>query len=274
MRRVLPALLLLPVLAFLASGCGSGSALSLDPVASAATKTQHAGTFHFDFKASIGLFGQQLQFSGSGVSDTANGAAQLTMDFSGLPAALTKNGSTVEAIIVDKTMYVKLPFLNAHVPTGKAWMKVDLAQAARASGGSLSSFDDADPQQWLRQLLVSSDTQKLGTDTVQGEQMTHYSLRIDLSKLAQVPADKRAAVQGAPAQLDMKKIPVDVWVDSQGLVRRESISSTLGKAASGNSSLTLTMNMSDFGTTSSITAPPADQVFDATKLALQRAASK
>jgi hypothetical protein len=257
-------LLVLPVVAVLAAGCGSGGGtLALDPVASAATKTQQTGTYSFDYTASMQVLGRQFSFSGNGQSDTTSGRLQMTMDFSGLPAQLTQNGSTAEFVLADKVMYLKMPFLSGMLPGGKQWMKVDLAKAARQAGTSLGSFGQLDPQQWLQQLLASSDTQKLGTDTVQGEQMTHYRTTVDPSKLtANVPAAQRAAVRKAMKQIGMSTIPVDVWVDGTGLLRRESLSLTFGQGLQG-ATMKMTFDMHDFGEPVNVEVPPADQVFDA-----------
>jgi hypothetical protein len=264
MRRLLPALLVLPVVAVLAAGCGGGgSALSLDPVASAATKTQQTGTYAFDYTASMAVLGQRFSFSGNGQSDTANGRMQMTMDFSGLPAQLTQNGSTAEFVLADKVMYLKMPFLSGMLPGGKQWMKIDLSAAAKQAGTSLGSFGQLDPQQWLQQLLASSNTQKLGTDTVQGEQMTHYRTTIDPDKaISKVPAAQRAAVRKAMKQIGVSTIPVDVWVDGKGLLRQESISLTLGQGLQ-NAAMKMTFDMHDFGEPVNVEVPPADQVFDA-----------
>lgn len=255
---------MLPVIAVLAAGCGSGGGtLSLDPVASAATKTQQAGTYAFDYTASMEVLGQQFSFSGNGDSDTTNGRMQMTMDFSGLPAAMTQNGSTAEFVLADKVMYLKMPFLSGMLPGGKQWLKVDLAKAARQAGTSLGSFSQVDPQQWLQQLLASSDTQKLGTDTVQGEQMTHYRTTVDPSKLSsKLSASQRATVEKAMKQIGMSTIPVDVWVDGNGLLRQESISMTFGQALQG-ATMKMTFDMHDFGETVNVQVPQADQVFDA-----------
>jgi LppX_LprAFG lipoprotein len=263
-RRLLPGLLVLPVVAVLAAGCGSGgSALSLDPVASAATKTQQTGTYSFDYTASMQVLGQQFSFTGNGQSDTANGRMQMSMDFDGLPAQLTQNGSTAEFVLADKVMYLKMPFLSGMLPAGKEWMKVDLGAAAKQAGTSLGSFGQLDPQQWLQQLLASSDTQKLGTDTVQGEQMTHYRTTIDPDKaMSKVPAAQRAAVRKAMKQIGMSTIPVDVWVDGKGLLRQESLSLTLGQGLQ-NAAMKMTFDMHDFGAPVNVEVPPAGKVFDA-----------
>jgi hypothetical protein len=254
----------LPVVAVLAAGCGSGGGtLSLDPVASAATKTQQTGTYSFDYSASMQVLGQQFSFTGNGESDMANGRMQMTMDFTGLPAQLTQNGSTAEFVLADKVMYLKMPFLSGMLPGGKQWMKVDLAAAAKQAGTSLGSFGQLDPQQWLQQLLASNDTKKLGSDTVQGEQMTHYRTTIDPDKaISKVPAAQRAAVRKAMKQIGMSTIPVDVWVDGKGLLRQESLSLTMGQGLQ-NATMKMTYDMHDFGQPVNVEVPPADQVFDA-----------
>jgi hypothetical protein len=259
-------LLAVPVLAFVAAGCGSGGALALDPVASAATKTQQAGTYAFDFTASVHVLGKPLSFSGSGRVDGPNGALDMQMDFGSLlPASLTQGApATAEVRLVDKVAYVNLPFLASKLPSGKSWLKLDLASLASSAG--LGSVDQADPQQYLQQLLASNNTQKVGTDTIDGEQMTHYRTTIDpASRLGEVPAKLRAEARKALRELGTKGIPADVWVDAQGLLRRETVSLAFGRALHG-ATMSMTMNLRDFGTAVDVTAPPADETFDATSL--------
>jgi LppX_LprAFG lipoprotein len=265
MRR-LAFLLLLPVLAFVAAGCGSGGALELDPVASAATKTQQTGTYAFDFTASVHVLGRPLSFSGSGQVDGPNGALDMQMDFGSLlPASLTQGApATADVRLVDKVAYVNMPFLASKLPSGKPWLKLDLRSLAGSAG--LGSVSQSDPQQYLQQLLASKNTQTVGTDTIAGEKMTHYRTTIDPSaRLGALPADVRAAARKALKQLGTKGIPADVWVDSQGLLRRESVSLAFGQALQG-ASMSMTMNFHDFGTPVDVAAPPADQTFDATSL--------
>ena len=63
-----------------------------------------------------------------------------------------------------------------------------------------------------------------------------------------------------------------VWVDGAGYIRQFEMS--YDETLSGNTvSMSMIMSMSDYGTTVDVSAPPADQVFDATELAAQGAAS-
>ncbi len=254
MRRLAPVLGLLTLVAVLAAGCGSGGALALDPVAAAATKTQEAGTFAFDYTASIQIFGHTVSLDGSGKTDTSTGAGQMSLSFAGMPG--TANAGA-QMLIVDKTVYVQSSQLAGKLPSGKQWLKVDVSRLAAAKGQPLGSLNEIDPQQWLQQLLASKDTQKLGTDTVQGETMTHYRATVDLSQAA------KGKARDSLSQLGVSSLPVDIWVDGQGLVRQVQTSLSLSKQLQGTS-FTLTFDMHDFGTPVSVTAPPADEVYDAT----------
>src|SRR5579884_193431 len=265
-RRSLPIFLAAAVVAFLAAGCGSGGALSLDPVASAATKTEQAGTYAFDLTLNMQVAGKPLSLTGSGTADDRANTMRMTMNLQSLlPSLFAQNGSTADLVLANDVMYVRITFLSGKLPSGKTWMKLELSSLAQASGG-IGSLGQTDPQQYLQQLLASSTTQKVGTDTIQGEQMTHYTTTVDpAAKLGSVPAAQRAEVRQALTRLGMRSLPVDVWVDSRGLLRRLTVSVDVGKAPQG-ASMTMTLDFRDFGTPVDITAPPADQVFDATSL--------
>ena len=262
-RRLVWAAPVVPVAAvcLLATGCG-GSALALDPVASAATKTEDAGSYKIDFDMSVSAGGEDVHFTGDGFTDTSTGSADLDFGFSGLPSTIAAGGSaTGQLILANDELYMELPVLQAELPGGKQWLELDLAKVAQETGRSLGSFGRLDPQQWLQELLASGQAKAVGQETVQGEQMTHYHADLDPSNLSQVPASDRAQVGAALQQLGVTTIPVDVWVDSNGLVRQEK----LALAANG-SSFSLTTDLSDFGTAVSVTPPPAADVFDATAL--------
>jgi hypothetical protein len=256
-----PVLVLVPVVA----GCG-GASMALDPVASAATNAEKSGAFSFDVKESFVVKGQTITISGHGVTDLASQGSQMSFDIAGLPAALNKNGTAGEAVQMGTVLYMKMPFLEGQIPGGKQWLKLDLARAAQAQGvsvGSASSFN-FDPRQSLQELLASGNAKKIGTETIQGEQMTHYNAVIDPANANQVPADQRAAVEQVLKQAGISTLPVDVWVDDQGMPRQETMSLPLGKAHAE-----VTVDLSKFGAPVTITPPRADQVFDATQLAIK-----
>src|SRR5581483_6389978 len=80
-------------------------------------------------------------------------------------------------------------------------------------------------------------------------------------------AQARAGVQALQRLTKLGKLPVDVWVDSHHLVRREAFSFPIAPSATaGAGSLHITADLYDYGPQPPVTAPPASQVFDASSL--------
>ena len=66
----------------------------------------------------------------------------------------------------------------------------------------------------------------------------------------------------------MPKVPGDVWISKDGLLRRVRISYDLPQGG-GRAHVGMTMNLFDYGAHIGIAAPPGNEVFDATQLAQQ-----
>jgi hypothetical protein len=63
------------------------------------------------------------------------------------------------------------------------------------------------------------------------------------------------------------EMPVDVWVDSHGLVRRIGLALSLA-TGTGRAQVAMTIELFGFGPTPSVTPPPRGEVLDATQAAL------
>ncbi len=267
------------------SGCGASA--TLDPIARAAEITgQQSGT---RFSLTTQLASSALP--GDGFSITANGylyehdrSGEMTMDLSGLPGASALPGGgagTVQMIFQYPVIYMNLPFLAGKLPEGKTWMELNLTQAAQADGidlSQLSWFNEADPTKFLEYLRASSGgVTAVGSATVDGVPTTHYHATLQLSDiLARLPSSAQAAAKSALEELgDAGAIPVDVWVDAQGRVRRIqlSIGVSVPAGASGSAtgaisvSGTTTMDFTSYGPVPPVAPPPSSEVFDATSLA-------
>jgi hypothetical protein len=72
---------------------------------------------------------------------------------------------------------------------------------------------------------------------------------------------QRLIDQGAPA-----KLPVDVWVGDDGLVRQLTMSYAVTKNGEAFD-LSASFKLSDYGTDVTVSAPSGDQVFDLTGIA-------
>lgn len=255
------------VVAVVSAGCGGGasSALSLDPVANAATKTQQAGAAKI--RMSLSLSSPQLQggrtidVQGTGVIDGTNSEFDFTLGSLGsMQEILLKQGG-------DYVIYMQMPQLSARLPAGKHWIELDLSKVGKASGLDLSklmSGSQFQPTDILSMLQSEGATiRNLGPATVDGTATTHYRVTIDTAKALQAKGLTSPLLAGAAATLPAS-IPANVWIGKDGLVRRVQLA-----LAAAQGRMAMTMNLSDYGTDVPVAAPTSSEVFDATQLAQQ-----
>jgi hypothetical protein len=277
MKRLLALLPLLAVTLVL-SGCGSKDALTLDPVAEAASKTTSAGSSRVSFESTMWLLGREVSFGAEGLYDYERQRGALTMDMSALLPGASGLG-TFELRQLGSTLYMRMPAVaGAFVPQGKEWLSLDLDAALDKAG--LGGFDPAnlqqDPSQFLTLLRASStDVQEAGYDTVRGADVTRYTANLDLRKSVDASLDQlelsdeqeaalRRAAEQLADQVGTKKIPVEVFVDADGRLRR--LNMDLSMTVQGQRlALEQTVDYYDFGVEVDVDAPPASQVHDLTK---------
>jgi hypothetical protein len=252
-------------LALVAAGCGSGGSLALDPVASAADRTLDKGTGRFDLQTAftLPLLGRAT-VSGEGSFDNAKQAMDVTLNVNGIGAGMP---TSVELRLLQQAMYVQLEGLPAggQLPNGKSWVKVDLERALKKLGVDLANLGvGQSPTGVLAQLRGSTNTQKVGTETVDGVRTTHYRGTVDVQDaLDQATAKERKTLQRlldeAKAHgVDATSTTFDVWVGDDGLVRR--LTQRVGNVGH------LTMTFSDYGEPVHIEAPAADATVDLSDL--------
>jgi hypothetical protein len=276
LRRVHLALVV--ALVPLAAGCGSAAlrdTLSLDPVATAATKTQDVSSVRVAFEGSFSgpWQGQQFGFHGTGAVDceSLTGAMHFTFDFPPALAGTLGANPSMDMVVQSKNglvMYMRSPLFARAVPGAKPWLKMDLTKVAALNGidlGSLQQLNQADPMQSLRYLTGSAKSRELGYDQVRGVFTKHYALTIDLDRL--LKGNKQ--LQHALKQLRSftgTKLPAEAWVDGQGLLRKLTMNFTLARTPDGPVSMSFSEELYDFGKPVHVHMPPASQVTDATKL--------
>jgi hypothetical protein len=252
-------------LALVAAACGSGGSLALDPVASAADRTLDKGTGRFALQTAftLPLLGRTT-VSGEGSFDNAKQAMDVTLNVNGLGAGMP---TSVELRLLQQAMYVQLEGLPAgrQLPNGKNWVKVDLERALKKLGVDLANLGvGQSPTGVLAQLRGSTNTQKVGTETIDGVRTTHYRGTVDVrDALDQATAKERKTLQRlldeAKAHgVDATSTTFDVWVGDDGLVRR--LTQRVGSVGH------LTMTFSDYGEPVHIEAPAADATVDLSDL--------
>jgi hypothetical protein len=262
------------VVAAVAAGCGGGSnALSLDPVAAAATKTLAAGAARVRF--TLALDGPQsaagsVRVRGTGAIDATSG--ELTFRLAS-PLAQLSPGTTLKEIFLeqngDYVVYLRLGVLAAQLPGGKHWVELDVSKLGKSAGldlGKLLSGSQLQPSDVLSMLSSEgAKIRKVGPARIDGTATTHYRVTVDTAKALEAKGLTSPLLAGVAAQLP--EVPEDVWIGKDGLVRRIRVS--LGPQSQTRLRLNMTMDLYDYGAHVSIAAPPSSDVYDATSMAEQ-----
>jgi hypothetical protein len=248
---------LLAALAFLATGCGGGgNSASPDDIAQAAKKTSNTGSFEAEF----GISGQGLSGSGTGIFDNGdNPAGQLNMTVKAAGQQIP-----VDTVVTGNVFYMRSPAFARTIGRGKQWIKLDLAKLAKQRGVDLGGLLNASPtpNNALAYLAGADQVDEVGSEKVGGDDTTHYQVRVDVSDAAEkASGTAQSSLRGVKAS-GVDKLPMDVWVDPNGYIRKVSYEEHAGRQQAAN----VTMELHDFGSRVSIEAPPSASVFDLTQL--------
>jgi hypothetical protein len=201
-------------------------------------------------------------FGGDGEFDFDRRIGRLTLDLGDGTQGVSVTSSTV--VFVDSVVYYELPV--GLIPGGKRWLQIDLQSVANASSldfGPLLQGSQADASQYLLWLTaVGPAVTKLGEGEVRSVPTTRYRALVDLVRLEeQAPPGRedewRAYVETLQGRLAVEAVPVEIWVDGDGLIRRLHLEYAF---ASEGSSTTVTTELYDFGVQVDATAPPPGQV--------------
>jgi hypothetical protein len=224
--------------------------VQLAPVAyvkKAAAKTAKAQSEHAKLEGAVTLQGQKIAMTGEGDFDNASHAG--TMEVHAKVAGVDVQ---IDEVLSGTSIYLRSPLLAAAMPAGKTWMRLDLQKLGKSQGVDLSALLAQNPTQTFSQLQSSGHVTKVGDETIDGTDTTHYRGRLDLTELKQFA--------GATAQ------PYDVWIGKDdGYVHRIETG-----FSAGQQSITTTMDFSDFGKDVTVTVPPQSETFEATAKSLDQ----
>jgi hypothetical protein len=241
-----------------------------NPIAAAAEATSNSPGVRITFTA--GFQGPvQMNMSGSGLLNGDTHRASIQVSTSGGVASGVPD-FTIDEVVDDGDLYIKSPQLGQAFGASGTWMLIkseafgNLLQSAGGAGAGLS----ASPTSQLDALEDASDqVTEVGPEQIEGVETTHYAAVIDMGKLADALKEQVSGAFGDLIDKSLEQISnqtVDVWIDGQGLVRRETSSASMG----GLGNFTMTMNLTDYGIRPNIEVPPSSEVFDATPF-LERA---
>lgn len=165
----------------------------------------------------------------------------------------------MEAILLGHTMYMKMPALS-QMAGGKPWFKLDLQAIGKASGLDLDSMlnqvQQNGPAEQTKMLTASKNVHKVGTETVNGVQTTHYTGTVATSEgLAKLDPSAREKLQESLQKLGATTETYDIWVNSDSLPVK-----IISAMKTNDGTITTTAVYSDYGKPVSISAPPANLV--------------
>jgi hypothetical protein len=277
MRRAFAALSLACVIGLAACGGSGGAstgpaptatgALAVRLLSASADKATEAKTGKMRGYISFDAAGKFISVPVNGAFDVPAGAFEMQMDMSTLGLG---GSGTVDMRLVDKVMYLNMGDLlhatGAHLPAeldGKKWLALNLAQYGQSQGssGSLGSLQQTNPANMLDSLRGVGAVTRIGTDTIDGSQTTHYRTVIDPDRAAaSAQPDQRARIRAAFDQVGA--IPVDVWIDGEGRTRKFSMIIDVP----GEGDVNASFEYYDYGASVDVSAPPADEVADLSSL--------
>ncbi|MEU2542657.1 hypothetical protein [Streptomyces iakyrus] len=213
----------------------------------------------------------RVRTSAQGASQTANGQGAVDLDDGDSVMTLTVQGQRIEQRVVDQVLYQKMP--KGQAPGGKPWIRIDLGKVAAQQGTGDRSMSDPAQSAAYAKAITDKDVTKKGTATVNGVETTHYRVSVDVAEL---PNGDTLRKRVGPT------LPMDVWLDDEGRMRRQQIDMTVKapeatqRSSAGASSapekvtVRTVMDFTDFGTEVEADEPPAGQVTDMTGKALEQ----
>lgn len=252
---------------FLAA-CGGKSEDATAVVAASSSKTLAAKSSKVAFTVGTAKGATSNALRAEGAFDYTTKQGRLTLDLTQLGLGATLGGAKeAEILLTEEVFYMRIPGL-AQAAAGRPWIKVDLAAQAKSAGvplGGLEQLGGNDPTATLQLLRgAGDDMSKKGSDTIRGVSTDRYKGSLDLAKAVKAaPEANRAELQSTIDKLGgSEKLPIDVWVDAQGRVRK--LVSQVDTASQNTG--TVTIEYYDFGTPVTIDVPPDDQTVDIAEL--------
>jgi hypothetical protein len=268
------------VLAACSSGDPTGPASPIeiddvtDPIAAVLAASDAAlgsGSMHMTFELVAAAMGQEIEASGESDVSFGDEPQQHTTfrydSFPGMPDDLE-----MELMTDGSMMYVRMPMLQDQgLPT--EWVSIDLS-------ASVPGYEDLvelgsgqnDPTDTLAFLQGAKDAEVVGSETVNGLETTHYRVTVDMAEaVTEVPEELRAEVKRSLAQYRQMFgsliVPFDVWIDDDGLLRRMSYEMEGDGPEAGSFSMSMTMDVTEYGNDFALSLPAEEDVTDITALA-------
>jgi hypothetical protein len=220
-----------------------------DALAAAAANTADAGSAKMTVALQAPVDGTPLSLRGEGAYDFRTGRGKLTLHLPPEYAAWTGR-STFKSIIDGDTTYM-------YDPERGAWEILE-DSAPQSTLDVFTELVPDDPTQILQFLEPGGEVEKVGEEPLFGTQTTHYRATVDVERLVDnAPANVQEAVRASGMVHEGDTLPVDVWVDDAGMMRRLDLKGRLGDV----DDVSMRLDLYDFGTEVDVKVPPPSRVY-------------
>jgi hypothetical protein len=266
----------LAVSSVLLAACAEGPAPApvspRDAVLNAMKAVYEAGTLHEELEMSMSGGGESLSLSGEADIDNEHQRIDMTMDLGML-------GGEMQILMDGGVVYMRSP---AFQDAGTEWVSIDPAKMDPAAAAQFGGFGTGttDPSAYIGLFAGVFDVKASGEQELEGVPTTHYVGTIDLNKVLVGFSDVVGKDADAATRKQLKavieqfeslgidaKIPFSIWIDEEGLPRRQRITMDFGKLVPGaeDARMEMTVDFSDFGKPVEIEIPRPSEVTDMTE---------
>jgi hypothetical protein len=242
-----------------------------DAVLNAMKAVYEMGTLHQELEMSIAAAGEDLSFSGESDVDNVRKRIDMTMDMGML-------GGEMQILMDGGVIYMRSPVFE---DVGTEWVSMDPSKMDPAAAAQFGGFGmgTTDPSAYIGLFAGVFDVKASGEQELDGISTTHYVGTIDLAKVLEgfsdvvgedVDAATKKQLEMAVKQFSVlgidKKIPFEIWIDEDGLPRRQRITMDFGDLVPGTeeASMEMTVDFSSFGEPVDIEIPRRSEVTDVT----------
>lgn len=225
----------------------------------------------------------ELALTFFGAYDLENNSSDITMDFSGILAALEGQEDAEELALfgeffadplrvvqIGDKAYVNWSLLSLVTGESDVWLET----SAEESGAITEGFGvggGSSPTAILDDLRDANATiEELGTENLRGVDTTHYRALINTEELAATMTPAERAEFEAELGGVSTEFPMDFWIDGDGLVRKFSLDLSGSLIDDPDlESARMEFEMFDYGADVDIQAPPADQILTEDELGFE-----
>jgi hypothetical protein len=175
----------------------------------------------------------------------------------------------MEMIADGAILYLNMPFVADALQSPTPWIRMDLDNLPAAATGFQSlGTGQNDPSQILSYLRgATGDFEKVGTPDVRGVATTRYRGNVDMDVAAErAPEEVREGVEASRSQVEASlgttRLPTEVWIDDEGVVRRVRYLYPLPEGSAEAGEMVFVADLFDFGLEVDVTPPPEGEITD------------